>query len=174
MVTVTATGTITVTPNNTISLTSAVGTNAQTVCINTAINRISRIQQQVQQEQQLQDCHAGVTGNWAANMVTISGTPTASGTFNYTVTLTGGCGTLQQRFDNRNTEQYDHVTSAAVPMHKQFVSILRLTNITYTTTGATGATFSWITSRSNWNWAANIVTISGTPTASGTFNYTVH
>jgi len=25
--------------------------------------------------------------------VTISGTPTASGTFNYTVTLTGGCGT---------------------------------------------------------------------------------
>ena len=27
-------------------------------------------------------------------MVTISGTPTASGTFNYTITLTGGCGTI--------------------------------------------------------------------------------
>ncbi len=37
---------------------------------------------------------AGVTGNWAANVVTISGTPTASGPFNYTVTLTGGCGTV--------------------------------------------------------------------------------
>ena len=34
---------------------------------------------------------AGVTGNWLANVVTISGTPSASGTFNYTVTLTRGC-----------------------------------------------------------------------------------
>ncbi|MBK9453132.1 MAG: hypothetical protein IPN95_27755 [Bacteroidetes bacterium] len=34
---------------------------------------------------------AGVTGSWAANTVTISGTPTASGTFTYTVTTTGGC-----------------------------------------------------------------------------------
>jgi hypothetical protein len=37
---------------------------------------------------------AGVTGNWAADVVTISGTPTAIGTFNYTVTLTGGCGNI--------------------------------------------------------------------------------
>ncbi|ESU29188.1 hypothetical protein FLJC2902T_05770 [Flavobacterium limnosediminis JC2902] len=35
---------------------------------------------------------AGVTGNFAAGGVyTISGTPTASGTFNFTVTTTGGC-----------------------------------------------------------------------------------
>ncbi|HRT89848.1 MAG TPA: gliding motility-associated C-terminal domain-containing protein, partial [Bacteroidales bacterium] len=34
----------------------------------------------------------GVTGVWAADVVTISGTPTASGVFNYTVTLSGGCG----------------------------------------------------------------------------------
>src|SRR5678815_3148982 len=34
---------------------------------------------------------AGVTGNWAGNVVTISGTPTASGTFNYTVTTLGPC-----------------------------------------------------------------------------------
>ncbi len=39
---------------------------------------------------------AGVTGTWASNVVTISGTPTASGTFNYTVTLTGG-GTALER-----------------------------------------------------------------------------
>jgi hypothetical protein len=35
-----------------------------------------------------------VNGVWAANAVTISGTPTAAGTFNYTVTLTGGCGNV--------------------------------------------------------------------------------
>ncbi|RBA27302.1 hypothetical protein, partial [Flavobacterium tibetense] len=34
---------------------------------------------------------AGVTGSWAGNVATISGTPTAAGTFNYTVTTTGGC-----------------------------------------------------------------------------------
>jgi uncharacterized protein (TIGR02145 family) len=32
---------------------------------------------------------AGVTAAWSANVITISGTPTASGTFNYTIPLTG-------------------------------------------------------------------------------------
>jgi gliding motility-associated-like protein len=35
-----------------------------------------------------------VTGTWLANVVTISGTPTAAGPFTYTVTLTGGCGAV--------------------------------------------------------------------------------
>ncbi|NBW33412.1 MAG: hypothetical protein EBR22_05605 [Cytophagia bacterium] len=34
---------------------------------------------------------AGVTGNWSANVVTITGTPSVAGTFTYTVTMTGGC-----------------------------------------------------------------------------------
>ncbi len=34
---------------------------------------------------------AGVRAVWAANTITISGTPTASGTFNYSIPLTGGC-----------------------------------------------------------------------------------
>lgn len=37
---------------------------------------------------------AGITASWAANSITISGTPTASGTFNYSIPLTGGCGTV--------------------------------------------------------------------------------
>jgi hypothetical protein len=35
----------------------------------------------------------GVTAIWSANVITISGTPTNTGTFNYTIPLTGGCGT---------------------------------------------------------------------------------
>ena len=37
---------------------------------------------------------AGVTAAWAANTITISGTPTAAGVFNYSIPLTGGCGTV--------------------------------------------------------------------------------
>jgi uncharacterized protein (TIGR02145 family) len=37
---------------------------------------------------------AGVTASWSANLITISGTPTAAGTSSYTIPLTGGCGTV--------------------------------------------------------------------------------
>ncbi|MFY7887246.1 MAG: LruC domain-containing protein, partial [Dolichospermum sp.] len=37
---------------------------------------------------------AGVTAALASNTITIRGTPTAVGTFNYTIPLTGGCGTV--------------------------------------------------------------------------------
>lgn len=37
---------------------------------------------------------AGVMATWALNTITISGTPSATGSFNYTIPLTGGCGTV--------------------------------------------------------------------------------
>jgi uncharacterized protein (TIGR02145 family) len=37
---------------------------------------------------------AGVTASWAANTITISGTPTVTGTFNYSIPLTGGVGCI--------------------------------------------------------------------------------
>lgn len=37
---------------------------------------------------------AGVSAHWASNTITISGTPTVSGIFNYSIPLTGGCGTV--------------------------------------------------------------------------------
>jgi uncharacterized protein (TIGR02145 family) len=37
---------------------------------------------------------AGVTASWSTNLITISGTPTATGTFNYMIPLTGGCGSV--------------------------------------------------------------------------------
>ena len=35
---------------------------------------------------------SGVSATWSANTITISGTPTVSGTFNYSIPLAGGCG----------------------------------------------------------------------------------
>jgi uncharacterized protein (TIGR02145 family) len=37
---------------------------------------------------------AGVTALWSNNVITISGTPTATGSFTYTIPLTGGCGSV--------------------------------------------------------------------------------
>ncbi|MEO7310897.1 MAG: hypothetical protein ABIX01_10905, partial [Chitinophagaceae bacterium] len=84
---------ITVNPTNTISLTSAAGTDNQTVAINTPITNITYSTTGATGAN-FGGLPAGVTGNWASNVVTISGTPTAAGTFNYTVTLTGGCGAI--------------------------------------------------------------------------------
>ena len=77
---------VTVTANNTINLTSAAGTDGQTVCINTAIVDITYATTGATGAT-VSGLPAGVNGTWASNAVTINGTPTASGTFNYTVKI---------------------------------------------------------------------------------------
>ena len=37
---------------------------------------------------------SGVTASWSSNLITISGTPSLTGTFNFTIPLTGGCGSV--------------------------------------------------------------------------------
>ena len=164
---------VTITPINTITLTSAPGTNNQTICISTPITNITYSTTGATGAT-VTGLPAGVTGSWAANTVTISGTPTASGTFNYTVTLTGGCGTVTATgVITVNPLNTITLTSAPGTTSQTVCINTPITNITYSTTGATGATFSGLPAGVTGNWAAGVVTISGTPTASGTFNYTV-
>ncbi len=87
--------TLTINASNTISLTSAPGTDAQTVCINFPITPITYSTTSATGAN-FGGLPSGVTGSWASNTVTISGTPTESGAFNYTVTLTGGCGMVEE------------------------------------------------------------------------------
>ncbi|MDX9930441.1 MAG: gliding motility-associated C-terminal domain-containing protein [Bacteroidales bacterium] len=89
--TVTTTGVINVTPDNTISLTSA--NDNQTVCIGTPIVNITYATTGAT-DATVTGLPLGVTGSWASDVVTISGTPTEPGSFTYTVTLLGGCGTV--------------------------------------------------------------------------------
>ncbi len=174
---ITANGTITVTPDNTISLTSAPGTNAQTVCINTAITNITYATTGATGAT-FSGLPAGVTGSWAANVVTISGSPTTTvgSPFSYTVTLTGGCGSITANgtitVDPNNTIT---LTSAPATTSQTVCVNTAITNITYATTGATGATFSGLPAGVTGSWAANLVTISGTPTTAvgSPFSYTV-
>ncbi|MEI2737412.1 MAG: PKD domain-containing protein [Chitinophagaceae bacterium] len=86
-----ASGTITVNPDAAISLTSAASTNAQELCINSAITNITYSISGGGTGGTVSGLPAGVTGSFSGGVFTITGTPTASGTFNYTVTTTGTC-----------------------------------------------------------------------------------
>ena len=171
--TVTATGSISVVANNTMSLTSAAGTDNQTVCINAAITDITYATTGANGAT-FAGLPAGVSGSWAADVVTISGTPTASGPFNYTVTLTGGCGNVTANGTINVTPANTISLTSAAGTDAQTVCINNaITNITYATTGATGSNFAGLPAGVTGSWAADVVTISGTPTESGPFNYTV-
>lgn len=86
----TITGTITVNPNKTITLTSGLGTNNQSICLNSSINTISYSITN-SNNASITGLPPGVTGGYSGGTITISGIPTTTGTFNYTVTPVG-CG----------------------------------------------------------------------------------
>lgn len=172
-----ATPTVAITPDNTITLSSAAGTNAQTLCINTPVTDIT-YNTTGATGATFSGLPAGVTGSWAANVVTISGMPTttAGSPFNYTVTLTGGCGTITANGSITVTPVNTITRTSAPATTSQVVCVNgTITNIIYSTTGATGATFSGLPAGVTGGWAANVVTISGAPTtaAGSPFSYTV-
>lgn len=89
-----STFTITVNANSTISLSSPVGTDAQNACINSPITDITYSIGGGGTGASITAgaLPAGVTGTFASGVFTIKGTPTVSGTFNYTITTSGPCG----------------------------------------------------------------------------------
>jgi hypothetical protein len=127
---VNATGTITVTPNNTASAAST----TPTLCISTVLTDITHATTGATGIGTATGLPAGVTAAFASNTITISGTPTVSGTFNYTIPLTGGCGAECNRNDYSNTKQHCSVASTTPTLCISTV----LTDITHATTGATG------------------------------------
>ncbi len=76
---------------NTITLTSAVGTDNQAVCKGDDITTITYATTGATGAT-ITNLPNGVTGVWNANVITIQGTPTVTDT--YTITLTGGCGNI--------------------------------------------------------------------------------
>jgi hypothetical protein len=165
--TVSATGTITVNPNNTVSAASY----TPTVCINVAITNITHTTIGATGIGAATGLPAGVTAAWASNTITISGTPTASGTFNYSIPLTGNCGTASAT--GTITVNPNNTVSAASSTPTVCINTA-ITNITHTTIGATGiGAATGLPAGVTAFWTSNTITISGTPTASGTFNYSI-
>jgi gliding motility-associated-like protein len=86
-----ATTTVIISPNAAIALTSAAGTDAQTLNISTILTNITYSVTGGGTGATITGLPAGVSGSYLAGVFTISGTPTAAGTFNYTVNTTGTC-----------------------------------------------------------------------------------
>ncbi len=86
---------ITLNNSNTVGLAS----NSPVVCVNTAITSITHsttsatgiVDDGVDGANGLPP---GVSATWASDVITINGTPSVSGSFSYTIPLTGGCGTV--------------------------------------------------------------------------------
>jgi hypothetical protein len=88
-----------------------------TLCISTVLT--DTIMQQLSNGNRHTGLPAGVTAAFASNTITISGTPTVSGTFNYTIPLTGGCGAVNATGtitkSNNSTYINQHLYNHIVP-----------------------------------------------------------
>ena len=164
---VNGTGTITVIAGNTAGPPSG----TPTLCINTTLPNITHSTTSATGIGAPTGLPAGVTAAWAANTITISGTPTAAGVFAYTIPLTGGCGNVSATGTITVTANN---TASTAPAPSTLCINTALTNITHTTTGATGiGSATGLPAGVTAAWAANTITISGTPTAAGVFNYSI-
>ncbi|NDE09551.1 MAG: hypothetical protein EBZ95_03185 [Chitinophagia bacterium] len=164
---ITTTGTITVSANNTATRSTAIATETQVVCINTAISNITYATT-VATGANVSNLPSGISSSWSNNILTISGTPTVAGSAKtYTVNLTGGCGVFTTTGTIAVTPNNTVTRTSAASTIAQTVCInSAITSITYSTTGATGATFSGLPAGVSGVWSNNTITISGTPTIS--------
>jgi hypothetical protein len=164
---VNATGTITVSPVNTVGVASS----TPTLCVNTTLTNIIHSTTGATGIGAATGLPAGVSASWLADVITITGTPTASGTFNYSIPLTGGCGSVNAT--GVITVILENTAGPASSTPTLCVNTA-LTAITHTTSGATGIGMATgLPSGVSASWAGDVITITGTPTASGTFNYSI-
>lgn len=164
---------VVVNPNATIALTSAIPTASQTVCINTVINPIEYTIGGGGTGTTVTGLPNGVSGNFLAGVMSITGTPSDTGTFNYLVTTIGSC---SQVVDSGSiTITPDATLTLTSGNQLQTVCINSpIANITYTVGGGgTNASVTGLPSGLTSSYNAGVFTISGTPTSIGTFNYTV-
>ena len=174
---VTATGQIIVL-GQTITQTSAAGTEVQNLCINTALTNIRYAVGGTATGAGVTGLPAGVTGAFSAGVFTISGTPTAAGIFSYTVTTTGpSCTGVIASGTLTVNQQSITITSAAATDAQTVCINTAITSVTYSIGGtATGAGVVFLPSLPSGitgSFSAGVLTISGTPAAAGVFTYTV-
>ena len=164
---------ITVSQGPAYSMTSATGSDAQSLCINTNIVPITYSTTNTTGAT-FSGLPSGVSGTWVNDIATISGTPSAAGTFIYTITITGSCAiTITGILTVSNTNNTISLTSAAGTNAQSIDNNLAIATIIYNTTGATGASISGLPMGVTGTWTSNSISIAGTPSTTGLYNYTI-
>jgi Secretion system C-terminal sorting domain/Reeler domain len=159
----------------TISLSSTSGANYQTLCMSSAINNITYDIGGGATGATASGLPAGIIGNYSAGVYTISGSPTASGIYNYTVTTTGGTGTQSSSGSIVSDNATVTLTSAVNTNSQTLNANTAITPIAYTIGGTgIGASISpALPAGLSSSFSAGVFTISGTPTSAGSYTYTV-
>ncbi|MGL2964505.1 PKD-like domain-containing protein [Flavobacterium sp. RSB2_4_14] len=133
--------TIIVTPNNT----AGVASSTPTLCINTALTAITHATTTAtgianDGVSGANGLPAGVSATWALDTITISGTPTVSGIFNYSIPLTGGCGSINAT----GTITVEDLVVAAGTISGSATVCQGQNNVAYSVPAITNATsYSW-------------------------------
>lgn len=156
---------------NSISLGSSVGTDNQTVSVNTTIVTI-RYTTALATGVLVANLPSGVTSSWSNNILTISGTPSVLGSFSYTITLTGGSGTVTKNGVIKVVNLNATLTSASGTTSQTICTGSTIAPITYSTAGVSTVTFYGLPNGIVGNFSNNVATISGSGYVSGKFIYT--
>ncbi|MFT5777719.1 MAG: hypothetical protein ACI837_000667 [Crocinitomicaceae bacterium] len=166
----------TVNVNITGTNTVAAASSLPTLCVNTTLTDITHATTGATGIGIAWGLPAGVTATWSSNTISLSGTPSSQGTFNYSIPLTGGCGSVNATgtiIVNDAAGTPTNTVTIASSMPTTCIDT-KITNITHTTTGASGiGSVIGLPAGVIASWSANTITISGRPSVSGTFNYII-
>jgi hypothetical protein len=159
--------------NAPISLTSANGLNEQTICMNTPLGEITYAITGARGAV-VSGLPDGVMGSCSDRVLTISGKPTLSGTFIYTVTTTGQfvLPTAEGTITVKPAASFNLVSAAGT--NEQMLCInTPLKNIEYIITNADGTNVSGLPEGIYGSYSSGVFTISGMPEKTGNFIYTI-
>jgi len=162
------TGTITI---NASSVSVSAASATPTVCSGSTITPITHTITGTGSVGTATGLPAGITASNAGNTITISGSSTVSGTYNYTIPISGSCGSVNATGTITIITQN---TVSAEPTAVVNCVNNAMTPIARTTGGATGiGAATGLPAGVSASWNANTLTIDGTPTSTGTFNYSI-
>ncbi len=135
--------------NNTVGAASS----TPAVCVKTAIAPVTHTTTGTNGIGAATGLPAGVTATWIANTITISGKPTQSGVFNYSIPLNGGCNPVS--------------ATGTITVNSPDISITRSGNVF--TAGATGASYQWVDCSNNYTPISGATNQVFTASSSGTY-----
>lgn len=120
--------------------TASAASSTPTLCINTLMTNITHTTTGATGIGSPTNLPTGVTAGFASNTITISGTPNVAGTYNYSIPLTGGCGTVNAT----GTITVNPIPSNAGSIAGSVSECDNATGVAYSISSVSGATgYTW-------------------------------